>query len=78
MSRSIPARTSSIPSGKLVVVDIADKSREWRVSSFGGQPDSIAHNSDNTILAIAIENERDEEVNDGAIPQAPSGYLTCW
>jgi hypothetical protein len=62
------------PSGKLVVVDIAGKSIDGEFD-LGGQPDSIAHNKDNTILAIAIENERDEEVNDGDIPQAPSGYL---
>ncbi len=62
------------PSGKLVVVDIAGKSIDGEFD-LGGQPDSIAHNKDNTILAIAIENERDEEVNDGAIPQAPSGFL---
>ncbi|MDV3250373.1 esterase-like activity of phytase family protein [Devosia sp. BK] len=63
------------PSGKLVVVDIAGQSVDGEFE-LGGQPDSIAHNKDNTILAIAIENERDEDVNDGAIPQAPSGYLT--
>src|SRR5215217_7982395 len=55
------------PSGKLVVVDIATKTIDGEFD-LGGQPDSIAHNKDNTILAIAIENERD----DGAIPQAPS------
>jgi hypothetical protein len=63
------------PSGKLVVVDIAGKSIEGEFD-LGGQPDSIAHNKDKTILAIAIENERDEDVNDGAIPQAPSGFLS--
>lgn len=63
------------PSGKLVVVDIASKAIESEFE-LGGQPDSVAHNKDNTILAIAIENERDEDVNDGAIPQAPSGWLT--
>ncbi|HEY8574786.1 MAG TPA: esterase-like activity of phytase family protein [Devosia sp.] len=63
------------PSGKLVVVDIAGQSVDGEFD-LGGQPDSIAHNKDNTILAIAVENERDEDVNDGDIPQAPSGYLT--
>ncbi len=62
------------PSGKLVVVDLASKTIDGEFD-LGGQPDSIAHNKDNTILAIAIENERDEDANDGAIPQAPSGYL---
>lgn len=63
------------PSGKLVVVDIAGQTVDGEFD-LGGQPDSIAHNKDNTILAIAIENERDEDVNDGAIPQAPTGFLT--
>lgn len=63
------------PSGKLVVVDIAGQSVDGEFD-LGGQPDSIAHNKDNAILAIAIENQRDEDVNDGAIPQAPTGFLT--
>jgi hypothetical protein len=63
------------PSGKLVVVDIAGRSIDGEFD-LGGQPDSIARSKDNTILAIAIENERDEDVNDGAIPQAPSGFLS--
>lgn len=63
------------PSGKLYVIDIASKAIDGEFE-LGGQPDSIAHNKDNTILAIAIENQRDEDVNDGAIPQAPAGFLT--
>ncbi|KQW77124.1 alkaline phosphatase [Devosia sp. Root413D1] len=62
------------PSGKLVVVDLASKAIEASVD-LGGQPDSITHNAAGTLIAIAIENERDEEINDGAIPQLPSGYL---
>lgn len=62
------------PSGKLVVVDIATRAI-LSETEIGGQPDSIAHNKSDTMLAIAIENERDEDVNDGAIPQMPSGYL---
>lgn len=62
------------PSGKLYVIDIASKAIDGEFE-LGGQPDSIAHNKDNTILAIAIENQRDEDVNDGAIPQAPAGFL---
>ena len=27
------------------------------------------------MLAVAIENERDEEVNDGALPQMPAGFV---
>ncbi len=62
------------PSGLLAVVDIATKKIET-TCDLGGQPDSIALNKDKTIAAIAIENERDEEVNDGAIPQMPAGDL---
>ncbi|WP_299639271.1 esterase-like activity of phytase family protein [Devosia sp.] len=61
-------------SGQLVVIDLKTHAIEETVE-LGGQPDSIAHNEAGSLLAIAIENERDEEVNDGAIPQAPSGYL---
>ena len=37
----------------------------------GGQPDSVAVAADGSFVAVAIENERDEEVNDGALPQLP-------
>lgn len=61
-------------SGQLLVIDL--KSHEvLQTIELGGQPDSIAHNAAGTLLAIAIENERNEEVNDGAIPQAPAGYV---
>lgn len=62
------------PSGLLAVVDIATRKIET-TCDLGGQPDSIALNKDKTIAAIAIENERDEDVNDGAIPQMPAGDL---
>ena len=42
----------------------------------GGQPDSIAISPDNSYIAVAIENERDEDLGDGAPPQMPAGYLT--
>ena len=38
-----------------------------------GQPDSIAKSPDGSFLAVAIENQRDEGLNDGAIPQLPGG-----
>jgi hypothetical protein len=62
------------PSGVLAQVDLASKSVE-ATCDIGGQPDSIALNKDKTIAAIAIENERDEDVNDGALPQMPAGDL---
>jgi Esterase-like activity of phytase len=62
------------PSGKLVVVD---RNRRSIVAEhdLGGQPDSIALAPDQRRAAIVIENERDEEFNDGLIPQLPSGGL---
>ncbi len=62
------------PSGKLVTVDIANRKIEARCD-LGGQPDSVAISPDKSFVAIAIENERDEEVNDGALPQMPAGFL---
>ncbi|MDP9591779.1 UNVERIFIED_ORG: hypothetical protein J2W19_004357 [Shinella zoogloeoides] len=62
------------PSGVLAQVDLASKTVE-ATCDIGGQPDSIALNNDKTIAAIAIENERDEDVNDGALPQMPAGDL---
>jgi len=60
------------PSGKLVTVTLADR-KVTTECALPGQPDSVAANAG--ILAIAIENERDEKVNDGAIPQLPAGAL---
>ncbi|MGE4328892.1 esterase-like activity of phytase family protein [Diaphorobacter sp.] len=62
-------------SGKLVVVDIAKRSVVTEIQ-LGGQPDSVARSKDGKYVAVVIENERDESVNKGALPQAPSGYLT--
>ncbi|MBE0553407.1 MAG: esterase-like activity of phytase family protein [Rhodobacteraceae bacterium] len=62
------------PSGKLVTVDLASKSVVAECD-IGGQPDSVAAAKDGSFLAIAVENERDEEVNDGEIPQMPAGYV---
>lgn len=60
------------PSGKLVVVDIASKTIETSCD-LGGQPDSVAISPDRTFAVIAIENERDEDLKDGALPQMPAG-----
>jgi hypothetical protein len=62
------------PSGKLVTVDPASKAVVAECD-IGGQPDAVARAKDGSFLAIAVENERDEEVNDGAIPQMPAGYV---
>ncbi len=60
------------PSGNLTVIDLATKAIE-STCDVGGQPDSVALSKDGTLIAIAIENERDEELNDGEIPQTPAG-----
>ncbi|EIJ33523.1 esterase-like activity of phytase family protein [Thiothrix nivea] len=61
-------------SGKLDVVSMSSKTVIASIE-MGGQPDSVAISPDGAYAAIAIENERDEDVNDGDIPQAPAGYL---
>lgn len=63
------------PDGHVAIVDIASKKVE-ATCALGGQPDSLALSPDGAYLAVVIENERDEKVNDGAIPQLPSGNLT--
>jgi hypothetical protein len=60
------------PSGKLVTVDLTSRTIVAECA-LPGQPDSVAVNAG--VLAIAIENERDEDVNDGALPQLPAGSL---
>ena len=62
------------PSGQLIVVDIDNRSI---VATFelGGQPDSVAVSPDRRYAAIAIENQRDEDLGDGRPPQAPPGFL---
>ena len=68
------SRNKQEPSGNLSVIDIAAKTVEASCD-LGGQPDSLALSGDGRFLAIAIENERDEDLNDGALPQMPAGNL---
>ncbi|SMC51695.1 esterase-like activity of phytase family protein [Kibdelosporangium aridum] len=63
------------PSGVLVIVDLSKRS-VVATHELGGQPDSIDISADGRYAAIAVENERDEDVNDGEIPQLPAGFLT--
>ncbi|WP_349368263.1 esterase-like activity of phytase family protein [Salinarimonas sp.] len=62
------------PSGHLAVLDVATQELT-RSCDLGGQPDATAVAPDGSFLAIAIENERDEDLNDGEIPQLPAGYV---
>ncbi|WP_062206670.1 esterase-like activity of phytase family protein [Aureimonas sp. AU12] len=62
------------PSGRLAAVDLATKT-VGASCDLGGQPDSVAVSPDLTLAAVAIENERDEDANDGALPQMPAGFV---
>lgn len=66
------------PKGRVDIVRISDRTR---VSSIDlqGQPDSIAISPAGAPgkpkAAIAMENQRDEELNDGDLPQLPTGFV---
>ena len=62
------------PSGRLSMVDLSSKTIKASCD-LGGQPDSVAVSPDKSFVAVAIENERDEELNDGKLPQMPAGDL---
>ena len=66
------------PSGNLTVVDIATRQILAELD-LGGQPDSVAISPNRRYVAIAIENERDEDIIvdgvEGGLPQLPAGYL---
>lgn len=62
------------PTGEVAVVDLATRQVAARCD-VGGQPDSVAASPDGRFLAVAVENERDEELNKGKLPQLPPGHL---
>jgi DNA-binding beta-propeller fold protein YncE len=61
------------PTGKLVVIDLETK-EVVRETDLGGQPDSVAVAPDGSFVAVAIENERNEDINDEQIQQLPGGF----
>jgi DNA-binding beta-propeller fold protein YncE len=63
------------PSGYLALANTNSRKIIDRCD-LGGQPDSVAISKDGKLIAVAIENERDEQLNDGEIPQLPAGYVT--
>ncbi|MEV6345989.1 esterase-like activity of phytase family protein [Actinoplanes sp. NPDC051851] len=60
------------PSGKLVVVDATTRA-VVRELDLGGQPDSVAVAPSGRYIAVAIENERED---DGPLGVTPPGYLS--
>lgn len=62
------------PSGRIAVIDLKE-AKETASCDLGGQPDSVAIAPDGSFLAVAIENERDEEAGDGGLPQMPAGFV---
>ncbi len=66
--------TFTSPSGQLVVIDLTTKNEIARME-LGGQADAIAISPSKQYAAIAIENERDEDLGNGEPPQAPAGFL---
>jgi hypothetical protein len=64
-------------SGELHVFSIAD----WKLLKtfqLGGQPDSVAWSADGKYVVVAIENERDEDLGDGGLPQMPPGFVVVF
>lgn len=61
-------------SGDLQVIDIPSQTTIASIA-LAGQPDSVAISPDGTYAAVVIENERDEDLGDGAPPQLPAGLL---
>ena len=62
------------PSGRLDAVAL-DSRAVVASCDLGGQPDAVAAAPDGSFVAVAIENERDEDLNDGELPQLPPGAL---
>lgn len=61
-------------SGEMRVYDINTKEL-LATHALPGQPDSIGISPDGTRAVIAIENERDEDLGDGGLPQMPPGLV---
>ncbi|WP_284154744.1 esterase-like activity of phytase family protein [Algicella marina] len=62
------------PSGKLAIFNVRTK-EAGKTCDLSGQPDSVAMATDGSFVVVAIENERDEDLNDGEIPQMPAGTV---
>lgn len=63
------------PQGHLAVIDIRSRKVVDRCN-LQGQPDSVALDKKAQQLVVVLENQRDEKLNKGAIPQYPAGNLS--
>jgi hypothetical protein len=73
------------PTGKLTIVDTRTQAIVREIE-LPGQPDAVDATSVTLVeskdyngayyIVVAIENERDEDLGDGAPPQAPPGFLS--
>jgi hypothetical protein len=63
-----------IRSGFLAIVDLKQRNIVREID-LNGQPDSIAVSRDRRYAAIVVENERNEDLNGGLLPQLPPGKL---
>ncbi len=61
-------------SGVLHAID-ADTQTVLASCDLGGQPDSVAVSPDGSFVAVAIENERDEDLGEGRVGQMPAGFV---
>ena len=61
-------------SGQLASIDIVNR-RIVQHCELSGQPDSITITDNGSRLAIAIENERDQDRDEGNLPQLPAGHV---
>jgi Uncharacterized protein conserved in bacteria len=60
--------------GSLEVIEISSRTAVHSID-LAGQPDSVAVSPDGRYAVVVIENERDEELDEGAPPQLPAGGL---
>ena len=61
--------------GALHAIDV-DSQEVLATCDLGGQPDSVAVSPDGSFVAVAIENERDEDLGEGRVGQMPAGFVT--
>ena len=63
------------PEGHLATIDLASRKVVDRCQ-LQGQPDSVALDKGAKHLVVVMENQRDEGLNKGALPQLPAGNVT--